>query len=81
MFIMLCTGLQCSHIEIAQLCSIKTCTVFVLIEQSFKPGVHGLWQRMPGFLKSFLFVRQYVCVSALRALITSGVILCDVGHV
>ena len=32
---------------------------------------------MPGFLNFFLYGRLYVCVSALRLLITSGVMWCD----
>ena len=37
---------------------------------------------MPDFLKSFLFVHQYVRVSvcpSLKALITSGMIWCDIN--
>ena len=44
-----------------------------------KPGARG---RRPGFLKSFLFTRWYVCVCLFpRALITSGVIWRYIGHV
>ena len=53
-------------------------------EQIFKPGMRGLWPRMPGFLKLLWFACQYVCVCVClppRALITSGVILCDIGRV
>ena len=28
----------------------------------FKPGVHGLWPHVPGFLKLLWFVHWYVCV-------------------
>ena len=44
----------------------------------FKAGAHGLWLCASGFLKSFLFARQYMCVCVcvsvflpLRPLITS----------
>ena len=53
----------------------------------FKPGACGLWLHAPGFLKSFLFVRQHVCVSlcvyvsAPKGIITSGVIWYDIGRV
>ena len=30
----------------------------------FKPGARDRRQRAPGFLKSFLFARRYVCVCA-----------------
>ena len=49
-----------------------------------------MWWHAPGFLKSFLFMHQYVyvcmcaCVSVClppRPLITSGVIWRDIGHV
>ena len=53
----------------------------------YKPGVRGLWPRVPGFLKSFVFMHWYVCVCVcvsvyppLRILITSGVIWCDMGR-
>ena len=43
------------------------------------------WPRAPGFLKLFWFARQYVCVSLSVcpppwALITSGMIWCDIDH-
>ena len=52
----------------------------------FKPDTCGwrLQPRVPGFLKSFLFACQYVCLSVYphpRALIISGLIWCDIGHV
>ena len=43
---------------------------FVII---IKLGMHRQRPRAPGFLKQFLLVRRYVCVSAPRALITSHV--------
>ena len=51
-----------------------------------KPGMRGLWPRMPGFLKLLWFVRRYACVCLSvcppsRPLITSDVIWCDIGHV
>ena len=43
------------------------------------------WPCVPGFLKSLLFTHWYVylsvCLSAPRALITSALIWCDIGHV
>ena len=39
---------------------------------------------VPGFLKLLWFARWYACVSVcppLRALMTSGVIWCDMGYV
>ena len=33
------------------------------------------------FLKSFWFTCGYLCVSALMALMTSGMIWCDIGRV
>ena len=54
----------------------------------FKPGLLGWRPRAPGFLKLLWFTRQYACVSVFlsvclpqRALITSGVIWCDIGCV
>ena len=47
----------------------------------------ALWPHMPGFLKSFLFAHRYVCVCVsvcvftTRALITSGMIWCDICQV
>ena len=50
--------------------------------QLVKPGVHGLWPRMPGFLNCFgLRVGMCVYVSAPRALVTSDVIWCDIDCV
>ena len=47
----------------------------------FKPGAWGRKPCKPGFLK-LLLVRTSVCVCLpLRALITSGVIWCAIGHV
>ena len=51
----------------------------------FKPGMRDLWPCVPGLLKLLWFMHRYVCVSvcvsALKALITSGVIWFDIGHV
>ena len=50
----------------------------------FKPGARGQRPHASGFLKLLWFAHQYVCVSVcppLRALITSGVIWCDIGRV
>ena len=53
----------------------------------FKPGAHGCRPHVPGFLKFLWLTYQYVCVcvsvcvSAPRALITSGAIWCDIGLV
>ena len=49
-----------------------------------KPGTHGQRSRAPGFLKLLWFACRYACVSMClppRALITSGMIWCDVGFV
>ena len=60
---------------------------FSLVRNSvcvFKPGTHG---RTPGFLKLLWSACQYacvcvcVCVPALRPLITSGMIWCDIDRV
>ena len=51
----------------------------MITELHLKPGARG---RRPGFLKSFRpRMLVYVCVSAPRPLITSGVIWCDIGRV
>ena len=51
---------------------------------TFKPGVRGQRLCAPGFLKLLWSTCQYacvcVCVSAPRALITSGVIWCDIDR-
>ena len=51
----------------------------------FKPGTCSLQPCMSGFLKLLWFAHWYVCVSvcvsALRTLITSGMIWCDIGYV
>ena len=50
----------------------------------FKPGARGQKMCVPGFSKLLWFVHWYVCVSVCppaRALITSGMIWCDIGCV
>ena len=59
------------------------CTMVLL----FKPGMHDQRPCMSGFLKLLWFACWYVClcmcacVSTPRALITSGVVWCDIGCV
>ena len=48
--------------------------VFKNVDFSFLHQAHGLQLCAPGFLTLFWFVRWYVCVSAPRPLITSGMI-------
>ena len=56
-----------------------------LFQDFIKAGAHGRRPRVPGFLKLLWFVCRYACVcvrvSAPRALITSGMIWYDIGHV
>ena len=52
----------------------------------FKLGMCSRKPHAPGFLKLLWFVRRYACVCASvrpppKALITSGVIWCDIGRV
>ena len=54
--------------------------------QLFEPGTRWPQAGAPGFLKLIWFTRTYVCACLfvcpiLRALITSGVIWCDIDHV
>ena len=67
---------------------LSLCSVSFLFYKSqvFEPGTRGRRLHVSGFLKSFLFVLWYVCVSLsvrlpLRALITSGMIWCDIDRV
>ena len=71
-----------NHVTISMLHT--SCTCSWTLTFIFKPGTHGLWSRMPGFLKLLWFAHRYVCAYVClssKPLITSGVIWCDIERV
>ena len=60
------------------------CVCIKCVYELIKRGTRSLWLCVPDFLKLLWFVRWYAYVSVCpppRALITSGVIWCDIGRV